>query len=242
MGEPAEEESVDGIAERGQQARARRTAVDHERAGAIGDGVAQREGHRPDVLDGRRLGRADRPDRLVGDDERAVGRAGEGVAQLRDRARGGFGGSTRSSSPMHSTGRRPLRSAAAVFARTTSSVSPNSRRRSAWPISTTPTPTSASSAGLTSPVNGPESSAAASCAPTIVAGSGERLERRADLQVGRDDEELDASVDDGGVPRGEFGDAREPLARLAMTEVHLEAHADGTRAVISSCRSARTRR
>ena len=43
----------------------------------------------------------------------------------------------------------------------------------------------------------------------------ERLERAGDLQVGGDHEQFDAAVGDGGMPRGELGDAGEPPARVA---------------------------
>ena len=92
------------------------------------------------------LGSPDRPDRLVRDDDPAGGRAVERGARAGD-------ASAAASPPRPARARRgrapgvmPLRSAAAVLAATTVSVSPNSRRRSAWPTSASRTPTSASSA------------------------------------------------------------------------------------------------
>src|SRR5690606_16793424 len=73
---------------------------------------------------------------------------------------------TSSASPTQRIGMSPARIAAAVFAATTSSVSPNIRRRSACPTSTYRHPSSARTAAETSPVNAPESCSETSCAPT----------------------------------------------------------------------------
>ena len=81
--ESAEEQPVDGVAELGEQPGPGGPAVDDERAGAVGSASsarAERGRHRRRMcVDGRGLGGADRPDRLVGDDERAGGGAVESV-------------------------------------------------------------------------------------------------------------------------------------------------------------------
>ncbi len=159
--EAAEEQAVDAVAEAGEEAGARGPAVDHDAAGAVGVGVdrgAERARHGDDVLVGGGLGGADRPHRLVRDDDRAGGDALEVGGQLLDvRERGGRAVEALGVSPMHSTGVMPWVRAAAAFAAVTLSVSPNRRRRSACPISATATPTSASSAAATSPVYAPGS-------------------------------------------------------------------------------------
>ncbi|KJL44535.1 hypothetical protein RS82_00707 [Microbacterium trichothecenolyticum] len=85
--EAAEEEAVDGFAEAGQQAGAGGSAVDGDAAGAVRVGLDRRAegaGHRGDVRVGGGLGGADRPDRLVGDDDRSLGRALEVGRELLD--------------------------------------------------------------------------------------------------------------------------------------------------------------
>jgi hypothetical protein len=78
-------------------------------------------------------------------------------------------------SPTQMIGDRPARNAARAFRLTAASSSPNSWRRSEWPMMTCLQPASASCDGATSPVNAPFSSQKQSCAATVTGPSSRRL-------------------------------------------------------------------
>lgn len=80
-------------------------------------------------------------------------------------------------SPMHSSGVRPWRRAAATLSRVVSTVSPKCSRRSEWPISTICAPASAAWATETSPVQAPASSQWAFCTPSSTGESSPRTSR-----------------------------------------------------------------
>jgi hypothetical protein len=101
------------------------------------------------------LAGADRPDRLVGDDD-AVDALVEQLdrrAELAPDDRLGLPASRSASvSPTQTIGTRPCLSAAAAFCATSRSLSPCSARRSEWPTMTWQQPNSASIAAEISPV------------------------------------------------------------------------------------------
>ena len=176
---------------------------------------------------GAGCGRADRPHRLVGDDDPAVRRTVERVAELGDRARGGFGrldvlvladaqhrpeavaqrGGGLGAHDLVGLAEEPA--ALGVSDLDHAHTDLGELRR----------------ADLTG--EGAEILGRGILRSDDGVRSRERLERCGDLQVGGDDEELDGAVGDSGVPGDDLRDAREPGVRLEMPEVHLEAHADG---------------
>ena len=105
---------------------------------------------------------ADRPHRLVGQHQRRHLVPGEPVQAGLDLPveHGSVSSFSRSSSvsPMHTIGVRSAASAATSLRFTVASVSPNSRRRSEWPMITYSAPASLSIAPLISPVNAPSRS------------------------------------------------------------------------------------
>lgn len=85
VGAPAEEESVDRVAERSAQARSGAAAVGDGQITAVlvevvGKGNADSAADVGDVVGGRGLGSADRPVRLVGHDDPGAGLDGAGEA------------------------------------------------------------------------------------------------------------------------------------------------------------------
>jgi hypothetical protein len=124
--------------------------------------------HLGDVGRRRDLAGADRPDRLIGDDELALALAG-----LRSEPRScpettsiwAPAARCSSLSPTQTIACRPWRSAASALARTDSFDSRCSARRSLWPTMTRRAPTSFSMAAETEPVQAPLSLPWQSCAP-----------------------------------------------------------------------------
>ncbi len=183
-----------------------------------------------DVIRRRRPGRSDGPYRLVGDDDSFLPSGplrADPTWSMQNRSVSAFGPG--SGSPTQMTGTRSLRRAAAVLAATTSSVSPNSRRRSAWPISTYLHPISASIVPLTSPVNGPESLPVEVLGAEADLGSRQQLERPRKDRKRRDDEELDGPAVTAGWAWAQVPDSFAPSDRLLEAEVHLQADADRDR-------------
>ena len=119
---------------------------------------AERRVHVADVVEGRDLAGADRPDRLIGDREilGTADRVGseasswlETVAIASPRSR------TSRLSPTHRMTRRPAASAASALARTSASLSCWASRRSLWPTMVRLAPASRSIAAEMQPVCAP---------------------------------------------------------------------------------------
>ena len=52
---------------------------------------------------------------------------------------------------------------------------------------------------------------------------------RPEYRIRRDDEEIDGTGNNGGIAQGQGADSIAPLERFRVTEIHLEADADGSR-------------
>ena len=155
--------------------------------------------HLGDLGEGRGAAGADRPDRLVGDDEaaRPSRRRGSSPRAARRRARG----SARRRARPRSRRRRRWRGGRRARRRrpcaaTSASVSPWSARRSEWPTITATAPASASISAEMSPVWAPEGSRWQSWPPIGEAAAGEAGDERR----GRADQHVAAA---GRAARGE---------------------------------------
>ena len=176
-------------------------------------------------------GCADRPDRLVGDDEGAVGRPVEGVARAARRCAAA------------AYRRRPACSARRCRAPGSQAVAQRRgglRAHDLVGLAEQPPPLGVADLDDADADLGELAGADLAGERAGVLGRGilraddragvpsNASSARADLQIGRDDEELDASVGDGADARATSSATRANHARgLAMPEVHLEAHAHG---------------
>jgi hypothetical protein len=139
------------------------------RSDALDQDGAQLAGDLFCLLGGRGLSRADRPDRLVRDDEvRSIRDAGERRPELGDGdALGPWVSRSSAVSPTQTIGTSECLIAAAVLAATTSSVSLCSVRRSEWPMITYSHSSALRNAPEISPVYAPESWEDRSCPPYL---------------------------------------------------------------------------
>ncbi len=187
----------------------------------------------------RRAPLADRPDRLVGDDDpldRALRRSSTTPPTP---AAQGFCRSSGAELLMRVADaderEQAMSTAAAVFSATASSVSLKNSRRSLWPSSTMVAPTSLTIAAEISPVQAPSSAQCMFCAPTRTVVPARRSAAIGDRGEGRDDEQP------GGLGSRDrrAGQRAAERVRLRARLVHLPAGADPgdlASSVLPSCR------